>query len=206
MKLSLFRRLPLVALAFAVLLPSAFAKGAADYTEFGHDIRIAADQKVGELTCFNCSVYVQGQVNGDITTFHGNIVIEQNAAVSGEVTSFLGQIRAANGSKIGGDATVFAGNLVLEQDGMLNGEATSFAGDIRVANGAKIGGDSTAIGGVVRRQPGAMTGGQVTSMQGTIWLVLIFVAPFLFFAGIIALIIWLVRRNRRPSPAIARAA
>jgi cytoskeletal protein CcmA (bactofilin family) len=206
MKFSLFRRLPVVALAFAVLLPSAFAKGAADYTEFGHDIRIAADQKVGELTCFNCSVYVQGQVNGDITTFHGNIVIEQNAAVSGEVTSFLGQIRAASGSKIGGDATVFAGNLILEQDGMLNGEATSFAGDIRVANGAKIGGDSTAIGGVVRRQPGAMTGGQVTSMQGTIWLVLIFVAPFLFFAGIIALIIWLVRRNRRPSPAIARAA
>ena len=192
MKVSLFRRLPLVALAFAVLLPSAFAKGAADYTQFGHDIRIAADQKVGELTCFNCSVYVQGQVNGDITTFHGDIVIEQNAAVSGEVTSFLGQIRAANGSKIGGDATVFVGNLVL--------------GDIRVANGAKIGGDSTAIGGVVRRQSGAMTGGEVTSMQGTIWLFLIFVAPFLFLAGIIALIIWLVRRNRRPSPAIARAA
>jgi cytoskeletal protein CcmA (bactofilin family) len=206
MKVSVFRRLPVVALAFAVLLPSAFAKGPADYTQFGHDIRIAADQKVGELTCFNCSVYVQGQVNGDITTFHGNIVIEQNAAVSGEVTSFLGQIRAANGSKIGGDATVFLGNLVLEQDGMLNGEATSFAGDIRVANGAKIGGDSTAIGGVVRRQPGAMTAGEVTSMQGTIWLFLIFVAPFLFLAGIIALIIWLVRRNRRPSPAIARPA
>src|SRR5215469_5075219 len=156
MKFLRFRRLPVVALAFAVLLPSAFAKGAADYTQFGHDIRIATDQKVGELTCFNCSVYVHGQVNGDITTFHGNIVIEQNAAVSGEVTSFLGQIHAATGSKIGGDATVFGGNLVLEQDGMLNGEATSFAGDIRVANGAKIGGDSTAIGGVVRRQAGAM--------------------------------------------------
>ena len=75
-----------------------------------------------------------------------------------------------------------------------------------MANGAKIGGDSTAIGGVVRRQSGAMTAGEVTSMQGTIWLFLIFVAPFLFLAGIVALIIWLVRRNRRPSPAIARAA
>jgi hypothetical protein len=89
---------------------------------------------------------------------------------------------------------------------MLNGEATSIGGDIRVANGAKIGGDSTAIGGVVRRQAGAMTGGEVTSMQGTIWLFLIFVAPFMFLAGITAMMIWLVRRNRRPSPAIARAA
>jgi cytoskeletal protein CcmA (bactofilin family) len=206
MKLSLFHRLLMVILVFAIIAPSAFAKGSADYTEFGHDIRIRADQNAGELTCFNCSVYVQGQVNGNITTFHGNIVIEQNAAVSGEVTSFLGQIRAASGSKIGGNATVFAGNIVLDQDGMVSGEATAIAGDIRVANGAKIGGDSTAIGGAVRRQAGAMMGGEVTSMQGTIWLLLIFVAPFMFLAGILALIIWLVRRNRRPTPAIARAA
>lgn len=206
MKVSLFRGLPVIVLAFVVLIPSAFAKGAADYTEFGHDIRIAADQKVGELTCFNCSVYVRGQVDGDITTFHGNVVIEQNAVVSGEVTSFWGEIRAGNGSKIGGDATVFAGNLVLEPDGLVNGEATAIAGGIRVASGAKIGGDSTAIGGAVRRQAGALMAGEVTSLQGTAWLFLIFVAPFLFFAGIIALIIWLVRRNRRPSPAIARAA
>ena len=206
MKVSLFRHLPLVALTFALLVPPAFAKGSADYTQFGHDIRIAPDQKVGELTCFNCSVYVRGQVGGDITTFHGNIVIEPNAVVAGEVTSFLGEIRAASGSKIGGDTTVFAGNLIVEQDGMIGGEATSLGGDIRVANGAKIGGDSTAIGGTVRRQAGATMGGEVTSMQGTMWLLLIFVAPFLFLAGIVALIIWLVHRNRRPSPAIARAA
>lgn len=206
MKVLRFRCLPMVALMFVLLVPSAFAKGSADYTEFGHDIRIAADQNVGELTCFNCSVYVRGQVGGNITTFHGNVVIEPNAVVAGEVTSFLGEVRAGSGSKIGGDTTVFAGNLVVEQDGMVGGEATSIAGDIRVANGAKIGGDSTAIGGVVRRQAGATMGGEVTSMQGTMWLLLIFVAPFFFLAGIVALVIWLVRRNRRPSPAIARAA
>jgi type III secretory pathway component EscS len=49
-------------------------------------------------------------------------------------------------------------------------------------------------------------GGEVTSMQGTMWLLLIFVAPFLVLAGIVALVIWLVRRNRRPTPVIARAA
>jgi cytoskeletal protein CcmA (bactofilin family) len=206
MRVSLFQRLGLVVLSLAVAVPSALAKGSADYTQFGHDIRIAADQKVGELTCFNCSVYVRGQVDGDITTFHGQIVIEPNAVVSGEVTSFWGEVRAGSSSKIGGDTTVFGGNFVLEPDGVVNGEATSFGGDIRVASGARIGGSSTAIGGVVRRQPGAMIGGEVTSMQGTAWLFLIFVAPFLFLASIIALIIWLVRRNRRPSPAIARAA
>ena len=206
MKVSLFRCLPIVVLALAVTVPSAFAKGSADYTQFVHDIRISADQKAGELTCFNCSVYVHGQVNGDITTFHGHIVIDQNAIVSGEVTSFLGEVRAASGAKIGGDATVFGSNLVLDQDAAVGGEATTFAGDIRIASGAKIGGDSTSIGGIVRRQPGAMTGGEVTSMQGTSWLFLIFAAPFFFLAAIVALIIWLVRRNRRPSPAVARAA
>src|ERR1700752_5451728 len=100
MKVSFFRPLPMVALTFALLVPSAFAKGSADSTEFGHDIRIAPDQNVGELTCFNCSVYVRGQVGGDITTFHGNVVIDESGVVGGEVTAFLGDVRLDSGTKI----------------------------------------------------------------------------------------------------------
>ena len=42
-------------------------------------------------------------------------------------------------------------------------------------------------------------------MQGTAWVYLILLSPFLILAGIIAPVIWLVRR-RRPAPTYARAA
>lgn len=168
MRISLFRLLPLAVLALGMAVPTAFARGnASDITQFGHDIRVGPEQNVGELTCFNCSVYVRGHVAGDITTFHGNVVIDDNAAVGGDVTSLLG--------------------------------------DVRVNDGTEIGGDVTVMGGRIRRQPTAAIGGEVTVFQGAAWVYLMLLSPFLIFAGIIALIVWLVRR-RHSAPALARAA
>jgi len=113
-------------------------------------------------------VYVRGNVGGDITTFHGSVVLEDNAAVGGEVTAFLGDVRADSGTKIGGDVTVFSGTI--------------------------------------HRQQGAEIGGEVTTMDGTFWFFLIFIVPILFLIGIVALIVWLVQRNRRPGHALPRAA
>ncbi len=42
--------------------------------------------------------------------------------------------------------------------------------------------------------------GDVTSMGGGGWVFLIFLLPFAFLGGIIALIIWLIQRSRRPAP------
>jgi hypothetical protein len=42
--------------------------------------------------------------------------------------------------------------------------------------------------------------GDVTSMGGGGWVFLIFLLPFAFLGGIIALIIWLIQRSRRPVP------
>ena len=62
------------------------------------------------------------------------------------------------------------------------------------------------MGGRLRRQPSAMVAGEVTVFQsrGLVWLIVL--SPFVVFAGIIALIIWLVRRNRQPASVMARAA
>jgi hypothetical protein len=43
-------------------------------------------------------------------------------------------------------------------------------------------------------------------MDGTFWFFLIFIVPILFLIGIVALIVWLVQRNRRPAHALPRAA
>lgn len=163
---SFLRHLSLLALVFVVTVPAAFASGGSEITQFGRDIRIGEDQKAADVTCINCSVYVQGNVAGEITVLHGNVVIEENAMVGGEVTALMG--------------------------------------DVRMADGAKIAGELTVLGGKLRRPPTASVAGDVTVMEGAIWVYLMLLTPFLFLAGLIALIVWLVRR--RTAPVYARAA
>ena len=151
-------------LVIAFLAPSAsLAAGAnADRFQVNRDIQIQPDDKVGDVTCLNCSVYVRGQVSGDVTTINGNIIAEQGAA-------------------IGGDVTAVRGNA-------------------RIENGAQVAGDLTTIAGTTRRDPQATVAGDVTSLGGGGWVFLIFLLPFAVLGGLVAMIIWLIQRSRRPAP------
>jgi len=146
-----------------LLAPSTIlaAQANADRFQFNNDIRIQPEDKVGDVTCINCSVYVRGQVSGDVTTINGNVVTEQGAVVGGDVTAIRG--------------------------------------DARVGNGTQVAGDLTTIGGTVHRAPQASVAGDVTSMGGGGWVLLTFLLPFALLGGIIALIIWLIQRSRRPT-------
>jgi hypothetical protein len=149
------------------LAGSAFAKENPSYTQVGHNISIGPNEKVGDLTCFGCSIRVRGEVAGDVTTFGGSIVIEDQAQVAGDLTAFGGDVRLDPEIKVAGDATVF--------------------------------------GGQVRRDPKATISGDVTSMGGHAWLVPILLTPFVFLGLLIAFVIWLVQRVRRPSVSAAAA-
>ena len=157
---------PLPALCmFAILLvPSiSFAlETSPDRFQMNHDIHIQSDEKVGDVTCIGCSVYVRGQVSGDVTTIAGSVIAEPGASIAGDVTT------------IGGNA--------------------------RVESGSQVAGDLTAIGGDLRRDPQASVAGNVTTMGGHGWVFLIFLLPLVILGGIIALIIWLIQRSRRPAP------
>jgi len=130
-----------------------------DRFQTGRDIRVEADERVGDVTCLNCSIYIRGQVGGDVLTVHGNVVVYQGAQVGGDIASLVG--------------------------------------NLRLETGAQVGGDVASIGGAVRRDSGVTVGGDVSAMPGAGWVLAIFVLPLLFLGGIIALIIWLVQRNRR---------
>ena len=157
-------------LTICILLsaPFAVALDGREYTQFGHSIYIGPDQQTGDVTCFFCSVRVRGQVGGEITTFGGNVIIEDNASVGGDITAFGGTVRLGPETKIGGELTVMGGTLI--------------------------------------RDPKAQIGGDVTTFSGQGWLLLIFGLPLLIFAGIIALIVWLIQRRQRPVQTYARAA
>jgi hypothetical protein len=133
-----------------------------DRTQFGRDIRIEANENVGDVTCIGCSIHVRGHVSGDATAIGGSIFAEQGAAIAGD--------------------------------------ATTIGGSARMENGTQVGGDLTTIGGSVRRDPQANVAGDVTAMGGGGWVFLIFLLPFLFVGGIIALIIWMIQRSRHPAP------
>jgi hypothetical protein len=159
------RFLPLPALCmFAIFLAPSTSLAAtnADRFQMNHDIRIQPDDRVGDVTCIHCSIYVRGQVAGDVTAIAGSVFIESGASIAGDVTT------------VGGDA--------------------------RLGGSTQVAGDVTTIGGALRRDPQASVAGDVTTMGGGAWVFLIFLLPFFVLGGIIALVIWLIHRSRRPVP------
>jgi hypothetical protein len=102
--------------------------------------------------------------------------------------------------QITGDATTLNGNVVVEEGARVAGDVTTIRGNVHVEDAAQINGDVTTIGGIVYRDPHATVHGGVTSLGGQ-WIVLILSIPLAILGGIIALIVWLVQRNRNPVPA-----
>jgi hypothetical protein len=110
-----------------VLATSAVAQGSHDRTQFGHDITIGADESASEATCFGCSVHIRGRVDGDVTTFGGSIIVEQDASVGGDTTSFGGDVRLGGGTKVK-DVSVFGGRVRRDPGAEVEGDVTTFAG------------------------------------------------------------------------------
>jgi len=159
-----FLSLPALCMFAIFLAPSTSLAAASSPDRFqtNHDIRIQPDDRVGDVTCIRCSIYVRGQVAGDVTTIAGNVFIESGASIAGDVTTI--------------------------------------AGNARLDSSTQVAGDVTTIGGALRRDPQATVAGDVTTMGGGGWVFLIFLLPFFFLGGIIALVIWLIQRSRRPVP------
>ncbi|HWX93392.1 MAG TPA: polymer-forming cytoskeletal protein [Terriglobales bacterium] len=129
MKQSAFFRPPLLAVLLLVCVaPYASAKNNSEYTQFGHDIRIGANQKTHDLTCIHCSIYVHGQVAGDVTAIHGNVVVDGDASVAGDVTAVLGDIRVDKGTKVAGDLTAVGGKVSRQPEATVAGDVTSLEG------------------------------------------------------------------------------
>ena len=98
--------------------------------------------------------------------------------------------------QVSGDVTTVGGSIFIEDQGQVDGEVTAVAGGLRLDEGAKIAGETTVVGGEMHRAAGSEIGGDVTHVGGFgwLWLLLIFVLPLGVLAGIVMLIIRLVRR------------
>jgi hypothetical protein len=132
----------------------------------------------------------------DRTSWGNNISIGPNDQVS-DITCMACNIRIRG--QVAGDATAIGGSIVLEDQGQVAGDVTAIAGNARLDKEVKVAGDVTVVGGELRRDPGASVSGDVTAMGGRGWIVPILLAPFVILGLLVAFVVWLVQRARRPS-------
>jgi cytoskeletal protein CcmA (bactofilin family) len=153
------------------------------------------------LFCVGLSASAFADNNHDRTQVGHNISIGPGEEVS-EATCFGCSIRVRG--HVAGDVTAFGGSISVEDQGQVGGDATTFGGGIRLEKDVKVSGDVTVFGGQIHRDPTSTIGGDVTNFGGPGWIVLILGVPLILFGGLVALIVWLVRRLLRPSvPATA---
>ncbi|MGA8493343.1 MAG: hypothetical protein WB711_23180 [Terriglobales bacterium] len=140
----------------------------------------ALAQESSDRVQFNHDIFVEpGENSGDLVCVNCSIFVRGQTA---------------------GDVVAVHGNVVIEQGSQVAGDVTVVLGDLRLQNAAQVAGDAVAFGGTVRREPQASVAGDVTSLAGVGWVILIVLLPLAFLGGIIALIVWLIARIRRPAP------
>ena len=159
-------------------------------------------QSIGVAVCwFLLSGIGFGAANRDYTKIGSNIDIQANEQV-GDVTCIACSIRVRG--QVAGDVTAIAGSIVIESPAQVAGDVTAVAGNVRLEPSIKVAGDTTVVGGDLHRDPQAVVSGDVTTMGGRAWVVPVLLAPFIVLGLLVALVIWLVQRARRPSlPAAA---
>ncbi len=137
------------------------------------------------------------QTNPDRVQFNHDIRIGSNERV-GDVTCIACSVHVRG--QVSGDVTTIAGSVFLEQGASIAGDVTVVGGNAHAESGTQVAGALTAVGGTLLRDPQAAVAGDVTTVGGGGWVFLIFLLPFVVLGGIVALIIWLIQRSRRPAP------
>jgi len=135
----------------------------------------------------------------DRVQFFQNINVGPDEHV-GDVVCLVCSIHNAGTS---GDNVAILGNVQI--DGTVNGDVVAVGGGINLTEDAHVSGDTVGIGRGIQRHPNAVVKGEIVSQSGPIiFLGLVFglfVVPLLPIVLIVALIVWLVRRNSQPRQA-----
>jgi hypothetical protein len=101
------------------------------------------------------------------------------------------------------DVVAVAGSVTLETGAQVGQGVTVVLGNASLRSGTQVAGDVVVVGGALRRDSQTMIAGSITSLEGSFWMLLILIVPLILIGGFIALIVWLVQRSRRPTPAPA---
>ena len=132
---------------------------------------------------------------GDRVQMFQSITVDPDDHV-GDVVCIFCSIRMAGTC---GDAVAVFGNVVV--DGTVAGDAVSVGGGIKLGEDASVAGDTVSIGQGVYRHPNSVVKGEVVSQAGPAVFLGLIIIPLLPVFAVVALVVWLVRRNRYTPPA-----
>jgi hypothetical protein len=149
------------------------------------------------IACFlTMSTVAFAAAKPEHTQFGRDISVGPNEEVS-DVTCIACSIRIRG--QVSGEATTVGSSIFIEDQGQVAGDVTAVAGDARLGKEAKVAGDVTVVGGDLRYDPHASISGDVTNVGGRGWIIPTLLAPFLILGLLIAFVVWIVQRTRRPS-------
>jgi cytoskeletal protein CcmA (bactofilin family) len=101
-------------------------------------IRITANERADDVVSVDGSVRVDGVVDGDVFVVHGNVLVTEQARVTGSVTVLRGN--AAVQGQVADGVTVTSGRAVISDTAVVDGDVRSSKRP-DVASGARISGD-----------------------------------------------------------------
>jgi len=136
--------------------------------------------------------------SGDQVHFAQSIVVSEDETV-GNLVCIGCSIHMAGTSQ---DIVAIGGSIQV--DGRVEGDTVAMGGAVRLGENASVAGDVVSVGGRIWRDPNAIIKGDVSSQSGALVIVGLFLVPLIPVILVIALVVWLVGRNRRNVPAQVR--
>jgi len=138
--------------------------------------------------------------DNDRVTFGSDVTVAADQSVDDVACAFC---RVRVHGEVKGDVAVLFGSIMVDSGHTVSGDVAALGGDLDLSDGATVDGDVAIIAGDANVAKGATIRGDRTVLPGREWL-LIPLAPFLILAGLIWLVVWLVRRNRYLPPVYPR--
>ncbi len=135
--------------------------------------------------------------NSDHASFGHDITIAEGETASDIACAFCSvQIHG----DVHGDVAVLFGSVTVDSGHRVSGDVAIAGGDLTLAPDASVGGDVAIAAGDLNLAPSSTVHGDRAVFSGRFWLLVPF-APLLILAGLIYLIVYVVRRNRYHFPA-----
>jgi predicted acyltransferase (DUF342 family) len=101
--------------------------------------------------------------------------------------------------EVKGDVVAILGSVSVDSGRAIAGDVVTVGGDTSLGSGAAVNGDLVVVAGDLESAPGATVSGDRSVVSGRGWLLLP-LAPLLILAGVIWLIVWMIRRRRYTFP------
>jgi hypothetical protein len=124
----------------------------------------------------------------------GSDIIVSEGQTAGDIACAFCSVHVHGDVK--GDVAILFGSITVDSDHSISGDVAILGGDLNLAEEAQVGGDVAILGGSANLAPDATIHGDHTVFPQVVLLL-----PLLVLAGIIWLIVYLIRRNRYRFPA-----